>query len=252
MIIKLFLLCLISFPIFGADVPSSITDSIASIDITTNDSKFNYNSSGSGILISYKTNNYFITNAHVCLGHYKKEVYKEFNDEWLIEDFNQSHKVLMRINSNNHLISLNLSLSEIKYHPFKDVCIIPIPNHITIKNPYILNNSIQIPKNNKLAFFYTYNKRNETDSRKLIKSYGMYDSSWSKNKKYLYTSTENQSISMVMTIGLTTKFSFKTIKGDSGSPVFNNQNELIGLVFATGFKQYGMVLPKESILELLK
>lgn len=173
---------------------------------------------GTGIYISHKDRHYVLTNKHVCLPGTVENVLWDYDISF---DFNSKHEQIV----GNVYSTFNLITD-----PVFDICLIPLKYKPKASYP-IANVRTILGVDDLMAmnvYSLTYNRGEGTSFlRKAMGEYkGMVTNSLVEEKTVFGTKN------MILNL-LSFTYSINTIPGDSGSPVFNFNGELIGLVFAS-------------------
>lgn len=212
----------------------------------------NYNNRASGIMISHNSMNYFATNAHVCLGEYKSEIYHNYKMNWLkTEQIEENSELNYVIELKNETIIMSTSIKKLIYQPFKDICLIPIDSLSKYKYAYKIKYSNIAFESQKNVRAITYNRSKNKLSKlemigKLIKTFKPVE-------RVAYYDKGNLKSDLILELEKVNQYSFKATFGDSGSPVFDHNNELVGLVYSKSGdgKDFGSVIPANEIVKLL-
>lgn len=190
------------------------------------------NGRGSGSLITINNYNYVLTNAHVCLAPRLDEVLNKG-----VSDISFSYE----IQSKHEQMFVSAEQYDLEYNLKEDWCVIPLEH--TIRYPIISQKMVSKIMPRK-AVTLTYNHQENT--KKLDRFIGcVTDSDVKTNEKvdptfcqfspkiqdpsYLtFTNSAKQSKAFYLDEHYV--YQFPTIAGDSGSPVFNEKHQLVGLV----------------------
>jgi len=195
---------------------------------------------GNGFLI--KNNNHFfiVTNAHVCLGKYKSDLYPINQNNWLLIDkIESSATIQYEILFKKKNVTINTTLSKINYNIKKDLCLIKVfPEN---EEYLIIKNDLNIKYTND-SFFLSQRTTNK-------KNIGKYIGTQNKNIKLPLIANGKKKY---YESNLTTIYwyNFNAHSGDSGSPVFS-QGNLIGILFAIDKNGNGAIIPIQELYKII-
>jgi hypothetical protein len=240
---------LIPFKLYSND----ISESVGLIHINGQ----NYSNTASGLMISYNSKYYFATNAHVCLGEYKAEIYTNYKMNWIkTEQIEENSELNYVIELQNNTIIMSISIKKLIYQPFKDICLIPIDSLSTLKNVYDLKKSNFSFEKQLFVRAVTFNKKRFKNKAKLSKRemIGKLLKTFKPIDNISYYDKGKLRSDLVLELDKVNQYSFKATFGDSGSPVFNNKNELVGLVYSKSGdgNNFGSVIPANEIKILIE
>lgn len=216
-----------------------LINSVSSIDVVSYPGSDSFESKGSGVIVNFKGNNYFITNAHVCVGSYIG-LLTDKNKIELNLVLKQS-MVRYDIRSLNNRYEMMISLSKIYLDFKKDICLIPI---IAGKSEFY-NLSEKIANKNDLVYRYTYR------GGAVIKNQGQFIQEMDGFYSLNYNDAKNEK-QEIANVGAIVEYGIKTNAGDSGSVVVNMQNEFVGIVVGATTKNNALVIKTQSIIQFLQ
>lgn len=238
---------LILLLLFSTQALANSKNSVGYITIDVHDpnslnyDKVNHSTFGSGIILNYEEKSYFATNAHVCYGSQYTKISLE--NKKVNYEFNFAIKTLKQ----NYL--LTLYPDQIKVNIQEDVCLLELPTYY--KEGYTITfNKISL-YDHKKAYFLTFNRLKKD---KIVKFSGKLQKvNQNKLIDINVVSESQQHIETFFTMKEQSLYSFLAIPGDSGSPVFNFNNELIGLVFSSEkSNKQASIVNITAIMDLLK
>lgn len=216
---------------------------------------------GTGLFVKIKNKTYVLTNAHICLP----------------ENLNDS--IVFGFNSKNESLFNTYSVNELVYNKTSDVCFIPLKEHLRSKYSYdfktITQNFYEKFQNNGYQELFKHFGYFFVQTQALIAPQ-LYTLTF--NHKRQYSSVESyvgsflnwnfsHPIQMASSNGSTSvinhprsqTYSFPTHQGDSGSPVFNANYELVGIIFANTIVLHnkkdpeytaGLIILSEELIKL--
>ena len=181
---------------------------------------------GTGYYLTIKNKNYIITNAHVCFGSIYSDVLLG--------------RIYVRPNAKFHYQAQNIKYSTplkgLKINVFYDLCLIP-----TKKGDHF---PLAESKVGEKIFYHTFTKRGLAITKK-----GVVLSNEMRN---LIIRTPKISFVHKEAIHLSTK----TVPGESGSVVFNEKKEVVGVIFANrtigNSRPSGFMVSAKHILKLVQ
>lgn len=198
----------------------------------------NQPSHGQGFFIKNNGITLFVTNAHVCLGHYKSFIYNVDENDWINQNkIEESSSIKYIIDVKQKKIEIDTKLSNILYDQKKDLCILKINEKI---------DDFLVLKENK-----NYNKENSFYFSGNEKKQGSLMGIQSKNIHLPYIENDIKKF-YASNLSKIYWYNFKADSGNSGSPVFSTENELIGILFAIDSKKNGAVIPINELTLMLE
>lgn len=191
---------------------------------------------GQGIVVLIEKKTYFMTNAHVCLGSKKQAL--------LAGDEIDNKSNYFEIQTKVAYLKKEIKFKEMIYNFNFDLCLIPI----------VANSGYELKQpefDRGKAYFVSYQGRDKRLMENSSRYYGKILQRDKINKSY-FVNSQRQKVICEFKFNKVTWFDFNAISGDSGSPVFNQNNELIGILFASRNEESGAVIRIEDIITYVK
>ena len=186
---------------------------------------------GSGILINVRNKINVLTNAHVCLGvDYLK----------IVSNKKINSKINFLIDGKELFATTSVDAKELIYNVEEDWCVVPL--QLASFNANIITRHLFNDKMPKKALMITYNRQKNVKKYDkfigcstdpflhLIEERGSCESDPIPQNFANFNVTGKNSKIKKMKLGLHYLYKFPVIPGDSGSPVFDEKYNLVGLI----------------------
>lgn len=173
---------------------------------------------GSGIAIKYYDKKFILTNAHVCLMNYYSDAIKNLS----LPD----KEVNLTVTSETAVVGTSYKFGDVYFSVKTDICIIPYQDlfrNITFYE--VKNNPFKVWHGDQIK---TYT-RNRSDS--IYEMEGIIQNYTPEIKICMQKNKNKDCINSNIFENVIIN-NFKTIAGDSGSPIFDENMNLVSLVFA--------------------
>lgn len=198
------------------------------VQLQKNTVKIQMNESfGTASYISYNNKSYLITNAHVCLG----DKYQHNMDRKTVEGIFDTDYLFYRIKGVEYFVNVDKIKLNLEY----DICLFPSKRGLTY--------TLAEPRLGEYVFYFTRIRG------KLYKKFGRVISSEIKTIPIVFKDKVKIQNSAFYV-------STPTVGGESGTPVFNYYQELVGLVFARAStrskKKLGLIVSSKYIKKMIE